>query len=105
MKNSSLPDLLSIFLSKIKKKYGITAKLLSYELGLSKNTLTNWKNGVFHPNIASIGKLLSYLEMFKRENKELINDDESLSNVCDKLILSLELEFYSMLEKPTEISK
>lgn len=105
MKNSSLPDLLSIFLSKIKKKYGITAKLLSYELGLSKNTLTNWKNGVFHPNIASIGKLLSYLKMFKRESKELINDDESLSNVCDKLILSLELEFYSMLEKPTAISK
>lgn len=105
MKNSSLPYLLSFFLAKIKKKYGITAKLLSYELGISKNTLTNWKNGVFHPNIDSIGKLLSYLQMFKRENKELINNDESLSNVCNKLILILEFEFYSMPEKPTAISK
>lgn len=43
MINKQFCDLLAVFLVEIKKKFGITAKLLTDELNLSKNTLTNWK--------------------------------------------------------------
>ena len=35
--------LLDEFLREIKKKFGISTKLLTVELGISKNMLNNWK--------------------------------------------------------------
>lgn len=66
MTNEQFPNLLTKFLAEIKKKFGITAKLLTNELNLSKNTITNWKKGVSKPNKKLLEKLLGYLETLKK---------------------------------------
>lgn len=67
MINKQFCDLLAVFLVEIKKKFGITAKLLTDELNLSKNTLTNWKKGAYKPNEKLSKRFLNYLIQFKNE--------------------------------------
>ena len=64
-------DLLDEFLREIKKKFGISTKLLTVELGISKNMLNNWKKGTYSPNIKSIKKLLTYFLSYTRAILEL----------------------------------
>ena len=52
---------LSSLLKIIKCEVGITAKQITTELGFSKNTLTNWKNGTI-PKKSKLIKFLSYVE-------------------------------------------
>ncbi|HEM2889854.1 TPA: helix-turn-helix transcriptional regulator, partial [Streptococcus suis] len=43
--NSDFNLYLKIFLSILKKDFKITANQIAEEIGISKNTLTNWKKG------------------------------------------------------------
>ena len=90
-------DLLDEFLREIKKKFGISTKLLTVELGISKNMLNNWKKGTYSPNIKSIKKLLTYLNKFNKEQNEIIVKDPNISFLIETLLnmLYTEVDIYS----------
>lgn len=66
---------LSSLLKIIKCEVGITAKQITTELGFSKNTLTNWKNGTI-PKKSKLIKFLSYVESLQ----DRIGDNEELED-------------------------
>lgn len=76
--------LLDEFLREIKKKFGISTKLLTVELGISKNMLNNWKKGTYSPNNKSIKKLLTYLNKFNKEQNEIIVKDPNISSLIER---------------------
>ena len=84
--------LLDEFLREIKKKFGISTKLLTVELGISKNMLNNWKKGTYSPNIKSIKKLLTYLNKFNKEQNEIIVKDPNISSLIEALLNMLYTE-------------
>ena len=89
-------DLLDEFLREIKKKFGISTKLLTVELGISKNMLNNWKKGTYSPNIKSIKKLLTYLNKFNKEQNEIIVKDPNINFLIETLLnmLYTEVDIY-----------
>ena len=91
--------LLSSFLQAIKKKFGITSKLLANELEISKNTLTNWRKGYFNPNTGSIEKLYSYVCHFKIKYSYDISKDYYFSNLMEDLDNLLSIEFDRLLDE------
>ena len=91
--------LLSSFLQIIKKKFGITSKLLASELEISKNTLTNWRKGNFIPNTGSIEKLYSYVCQFKIKYSSDIIQDYYFSNLIEELEYLLSIEFDRLLDE------
>lgn len=91
--------LLSSFLRIIKKKFGITSKLLASELEISKNTLTNWRKGNFIPNTGSIEKLYSYVCQFKIKYSSDIIEDYYFSNLIEELDYLLSIEFDRLLDE------
>ena len=101
-----LSTLLSSFLQVIKKKFGITSKLLANELEISKNTLTNWRKGYFNPNTGSIEKLYSYVCDFKIKYSYDISKDYYFSNLMEDLDDLLSIEFDRLLDEsnPYKIS-
>lgn len=99
MTNEQFPNLLTKFLAEIKKKFGITAKLLTNELNLSKNTITNWKKGVSKPNKKLLEKLLGYLETLKKEKCPFLDGNDSFCNLVEELILLLNSELSIMFER------
>ncbi len=101
-----LSTLLSSFLQVIKKKFGITSKLLANELEISKNTLTNWRKGYFNPNTGSIEKLYSYVCHFKIKYSDDISKDYYFSNLMEDLDNLLSIEFDRLLDEsnPYKIS-
>lgn len=101
-----LSTLLSSFLQVIKKKFGITSKLLANELEISKNTLTNWRKGYFNPNTGSIEKLYSYVCHFKIKYSDDISNDYYFSNLMEDLDNLLSIEFDRLLDEsnPYKIS-
>lgn len=101
-----LSTLLSSFLQVIKKKFGITSKLLANELEISKNTLTNWRKGYFNPNTGSIEKLYSYVCDFKIKYSYDISKDYYFSNLMEDLDNLLSIEFDRLLDEsnPYKIS-
>ena len=99
MTNEQFPNLLTKFLAEIKKKFGITAKLLTNELNLSKNTITNWKKGVSKPNKKLLEKLLGYLETLKKEKCPFLDGNDSFCNLVEELILLLYSELSIMFER------
>lgn len=88
--------LLDEFLREIKKKFGISTKLLTVELGISKNMLNNWKKGTHSPNIKSIKKLLTYLNKFNKEQNEIIVKNPNISSLIKALLnmLYTEVDIY-----------
>lgn len=66
---------LSSLLKIVKCEVGITAKQITTELGFSKNTLTNWKNGTI-PKKSKLIKFLSYVESLQ----DRIGDNEELED-------------------------
>lgn len=102
-----LSTLLSSFLQVIKKKFGITSKLLANELKISKNTLTNWRKGYFNPNTGSIDKLYHYVCRFKIKYSYDISKDYYFSNLMEDLDNLLSIEFDRLLDEsnPYKISK
>ena len=88
--------LLDEFLREIKKKFGISTKLLTVELGISKNMLNNWKKGTYSPNNKSIKKLLTYLNKFNKEQNEIIVKDPNISSLIEALLnmLYTEVDIY-----------
>lgn len=88
--------LLDEFLREIKKKFGISTKLLTVELGLSKNMLNNWKKGTYSPNNKSIKKLLTYLNKFNKEQNEIIVKNPNISSLIEALLnmLYTEVDIY-----------
>lgn len=101
-----LSTLLSSFLQVIKKKFGITSKLLANELEISKNTLTNWRKGYFNPNTGSIEKLYTYVCDFKIKYSYDISKDYYFSNLMEDLDNLLSIEFDRLLDEsyPYKIS-
>ena len=93
------PILLSSFLQIIKKKFGITSKLLANDLKISKNTLTNWKKGIYYPNTGSIGKLYDYVCQFKIKYSYAISKDYYFSNLIEDLDNLLSIEFDRLLDE------
>lgn len=91
--------LLSSFLQIIKKKFGITSKLLASELEISKNTLTNWRKGNFIPNTGSIEKLYSYICQFQIKHSSDIIQDYYFSNLIEELDYLLSIEFDRLLDE------
>lgn len=91
--------LLSSFLQIIKKKFGITSKLLASELEISKNTLTNWRKGNFIPNTGSIEKFYSYVCQFKIKYSSDIIEDYYFSNLIEELDYLLSIEFDRLLDE------
>lgn len=91
--------LLSSFLQIIKKKFGITSKLLASELEISKNTLTNWRKGNFIPNTGSIEKLYSYICQFEIKYSSDIIQDNYFSNLIEELDYLLSIEFDRLLDE------
>lgn len=91
--------LLSSFLQIIKKKFGITSKLLASELEISKNTLTNWRKGNFIPNTCSIEKLYSYICQFEIKYSSDIIQDNYFSNLIEELDYLLSIEFDRLLDE------
>lgn len=91
--------LLFSFLQIIKKKFGITSKLLASELEISKNTLTNWRKGNFIPNTGSIEKLYSYVCQFKIKYSSDIIEDYYFSNLIEELDYLLSIEFDRLLDE------
>ena len=94
-----LSTLLSSFLQVIKKKFGITSKLLANELEISKNTLTNWRKGYFNPNTGSIEKLYDYVCQFKIKYSYDISKDYYFSNLMEDLVNLLSIEFDRLLDE------
>lgn len=105
MINKQFCDLLALFLVEIKKKFGITAKLLTDELNLSKNTLTNWKKGAYKPNGKLSKRFLNYLIQFKNEQYELISKDDTFYNLIEELIEVLSDELNSLLERSNSFDR
>ena len=105
MINKQFCDLLAVFLVEIKKKFGITAKLLTDELNLSKNTLTNWKKGAYKPNGKLSKRFLNYLIQFKNEQYELISKDDTFYNLIEELIEVLYDELNSLLERSNSFDR
>lgn len=101
-----LSTLLSSFLQVIKKKFGITSKLLANELEISKNTLTNWRKGYFNPNTGSIKKLYKFICHFKNKYSYDISKDYYFSNLMEDLDNLLSIEFDRLLDEsnPYKIS-
>ena len=93
------PILLSSFLQVIKKKFGITSKLLANDLKISKNTLTNWKKGIYYPNTGSIEKLYDYVCQFKIKYSYDISKDYYFSNLIEDLDNLLSIEFDRLLDE------
>lgn len=91
--------LVSSFLQIIKKKFGITSKLLASELEISKNTLTNWRKGNFIPNTGSIEKLYSYICQFQIKHSSDIIQDYYFSNLIEELDYLLSIEFDRLLDE------
>ncbi|HFR3257927.1 TPA: helix-turn-helix domain-containing protein, partial [Streptococcus suis] len=65
--NSDFNLYLKIFLSILKKDFKITANQIAEEIGISKNTLTNWKKGSI-PDLEKIKNLLKFINKFNKEH-------------------------------------
>lgn len=90
---------LSSLLKIIKCEVGITAKQITTELGFSKNTLTNWKNGAT-PKKSKLIKFLSYVESLQ----DKIGDNEELEDFLILFTANDEIEQQKKYNK-TNIQK
>ena len=94
--NSDFNLYLKIFLSILKKDFKITANQIAEEIGISKNTLTNWKKGSI-PDLEKIKNLLKFINKFNKEyvvtleNKSVIVE---LTNVIESYIIRQETSIY-----------
>lgn len=94
--NSDFNLYLKVFLSILKKDFKINANQIAKEIGISKNTLTNWKNGSV-PDLEKIKNLLKFINKF---NKEYVMDSETkfvivkLTKIIEFYIIQQETNIY-----------
>lgn len=77
--NSDFNLYLKVFLSILKKDFKVPANQIAKEIGISKNTLTNWKKSSI-PDLEKIKNLLKFINKF---NKEHIMASESQSVIVE----------------------
>lgn len=94
--NSDFNLYLKNFLSILKKDFKFTANQIAKEIGISKNTLTNWKKSSI-PDLEKIKNLLKFINKF---NKEHVMASESktviikLSKIIETYIIQQETSIY-----------
>ncbi|HEM4473846.1 TPA: helix-turn-helix transcriptional regulator [Streptococcus suis] len=94
--NSDFNLYLKIFLSILKKDFKITANQIAEEIGISKNTLTNWKKGSI-PDLEKIKNLLKFINKFNKEHVMASENNSvivELTNVIESYIIRQETSIY-----------
>ncbi|MFU0831564.1 MAG: HTH cro/C1-type domain-containing protein [Oscillospiraceae bacterium] len=90
---------------KLCSKKGITPSRAAIENGISKTSVTRWKNGAI-PNAAILEKLAKYFGVstdyllgYSQEENELVNEDEELTEYLQELKTRPEMRMMFQLAK------
>lgn len=83
--NNKFSFLLTEYLNIVKRQFGLTTKIISKEVGISPNTVTNWKKNSNKINKQLLKRFYNYLECFKEKNKEQIKSHDSFITLIELL--------------------